>query len=153
MTMSGEKWVYISSAVAPSSASLTSRAPNECSSVRRMRRMCGLSSQIRNRSLLKSMRYMVRPRGHTGPNGIPGVNHIAAPVNEWLPGQHDPEKWTPVFRKDHAQSNRARESEPDLISELLAQDALFQAVTGVEQHPHRDRLVREHLDPADVASL
>src|SRR3954470_20458989 len=78
-----------------------------------MRRMCGLSSQIRNRSLLKSMRYMVRPRGHTGPNGIPGVNHIAAPVNEWLPGEQDPEKWTPVFRKDHAKKNRAGASEPD----------------------------------------
>ena len=32
------------------------------------------------------------------------------------------------------------------VSELFAQDALFQAVAGVEQHPHRDGLVREHLD-------
>ena len=39
------------------------------------------------------------------------------------------------------------------MPELLAQDALFQAVAGVEQHPHRDRLVREHLDTADVADL
>ncbi len=35
---------------------------------------------------------------------------------------------------------------PISVSELLAQDALFQAVAGVEQHPHRDGLVREHLD-------
>ena len=36
---------------------------------------------------------------------------------------------------------------------MLAQDALFQAVAGVEQHPHRDGLVGEHLDAADVARL
>src|SRR5882672_9778746 len=35
-----------------------------------------------------------------------------------------------------------------LIAELLAQDALFQAVAGVEQHPHRDGLVGKHLVPA-----
>ena len=39
------------------------------------------------------------------------------------------------------------------IIELLAQDALFQAVAGVEQHPHRDGPVGKHLDPADVARL
>ena len=39
------------------------------------------------------------------------------------------------------------------IVELLAQNALFQAVAGVEQHPHRDGLVREHLDPADMAMV
>src|SRR3984957_3345057 len=39
------------------------------------------------------------------------------------------------------------------ISELLAQDTLFQAVAGIEQHPHRDGPVRQHLDPADVARL
>src|SRR6267154_1746992 len=27
------------------------------------------------------------PGGHTRPNGIPGVNHIAAEVNEWLPNR------------------------------------------------------------------
>src|SRR6267142_1267587 len=36
----------------------------------------------------------------------------------------------------------------ELIPELLAQDALFQAVAGVEQHPHRDGLVGKHLVPA-----
>src|SRR4029453_6097880 len=46
-----------------------------------MRRMCGLSSQIRNRSLLKSMRYMVRP-GQA--KQYTGVNHIAALVKEWV---------------------------------------------------------------------
>src|ERR1700738_3611699 len=40
-----------------------------------------------------------------------------------------------------------------LVPELLAQDTLFQAVAGVEQHPHRDGLVGQHLDPADVARL
>jgi hypothetical protein len=38
-----------------------------------------------------------------------------------------------------------------LIPELLAQDALLQAVAGVEQHPHRNGLVRDHFDAADVA--
>src|SRR5437899_9863516 len=37
--------------------------------------------------------------------------------------------------------------------ELLAQDAFLEAVTGVEQHPHRDRLVGQHLDAADVAHV
>ncbi len=39
------------------------------------------------------------------------------------------------------------------VTELLAQDALFQAVAGIEQHPHRDGLVGKHLDAADVARL
>ena len=39
------------------------------------------------------------------------------------------------------------------IPELFAQDALFQAVAGVEQHPHRNAPVRNHLDAADVAGL
>src|SRR3954471_12638636 len=47
-----------------------------------MRRMCGLSSQIRNRSLLKSMRYMVGP--DAAEKQYTGVNHIAAPVKESL---------------------------------------------------------------------
>src|SRR5216684_6242918 len=38
-----------------------------------------------------------------------------------------------------------------LVPELLAQNAFFEAVAGVEQHPHRDRLVGQHLDPANVA--
>src|SRR6202048_3181971 len=38
-----------------------------------------------------------------------------------------------------------------LVPELLAQDTLFQAVAGGGPHPHRDGLVRQHLDPADVA--
>src|SRR6202451_2899841 len=41
----------------------------------------------------------------------------------------------------------------DLIPELLAQYPLFQAVAGVEQHPHRDGLVGQDLDAADVARL
>src|ERR1700738_1045117 len=40
-----------------------------------------------------------------------------------------------------------------LVPELLAQDTLFQAVAGVEQHSPRDGLVGQHLDPADVARL
>src|ERR1700682_1262892 len=39
------------------------------------------------------------------------------------------------------------------MAELLAQDVLFQAVAGIEQHPHRDGLVGKHLDAADVARL
>jgi len=39
------------------------------------------------------------------------------------------------------------------IPELLAQDALFQAMAGIEQHPHRDGLVGKNLDAADVARL
>ena len=42
---------------------------------------------------------------------------------------------------------------PVSVAELLAQDALFQAVAGVEQHAHRDGLVGQHLDAADVAHL
>src|SRR5665647_3962037 len=45
-----------------------------------MRRICGLSSHTRNRSLLKSIRNIAGPRGRTADNGIPGVNHIAAPL-------------------------------------------------------------------------
>ncbi len=37
------------------------------------------------------------------------------------------------------------------MTELLAQDALFQAMAGIEQHAHRDGLVGKHLDAADVA--
>src|SRR2546430_13738943 len=37
--------------------------------------------------------------------------------------------------------------------ELLAQDAFLEAVTGIEQHPHRDRLVGQHLDAADIAHV
>src|SRR5947207_12750567 len=37
--------------------------------------------------------------------------------------------------------------------ELLAQDAFLEAVTGIEQHPHRNRLVGQHLDAADVAHV
>src|SRR5216683_5452059 len=39
------------------------------------------------------------------------------------------------------------------VAELLAQNALLQAVAGIEQHPHRDGLVGEHLDAADIARL
>src|SRR5882724_1361832 len=39
------------------------------------------------------------------------------------------------------------------ISELFAQDSLFQAVAGIEQHAHRNGLVRNHLDAADIARL
>src|ERR1700761_6167641 len=39
------------------------------------------------------------------------------------------------------------------VAELLAQDTLFQAVAGIEQHSHRDGLVREDLDAADVAGF
>src|SRR5260370_14079576 len=46
-----------------------------------------------------------------------------------------------------------RATSPKSMAELLAQDALFQAVTGIEQHPHRDRLVGKHLDATDVARL
>src|SRR6202012_6243463 len=46
---------------------------------------------------------------------------------------------------------KANSGRPSLIAELFAQNALFQAVAGVEQHPHRDGLVAEHLDAADVA--
>src|SRR5262249_24136485 len=102
-----------------------------------MRRMCGLSSQTRKRSLLKSMRNMVRPlKAYRGQRGIPRVNHIAAPVKEW-------------FRA----AARRRRKGSFSVAELLAQDAFFQAVAGVEQHAHRDRLVGEHLDTDDVARL
>src|SRR5260370_30029567 len=94
-----------------------------------MRRICGLSSQTRNRSLLKSMRNMARPRGHTGER-YTAVNHIAGPVNEWL-------------RTDGGGSGGS-------VAGLLAQDAPFQAMAGVEQHPHRGGLFGKHLHAADV---
>src|SRR5260221_11452413 len=97
-----------------------------------MRRMCGLSSQTRHRSLLKSMRNMAGPWGSTAKAALPDVNHIAVPVNEGL---------------------RRRRPPFGSVPELLAQNAFFQAVTGVEQHPHRDGLVGEHLDPPDIARL
>src|SRR5258708_22359246 len=97
-----------------------------------MRRMCGLSSQTRNRSLLKSMRNMAGPWGSTAKAALPDVTHIAVRVNEGLRGRR------PLFGS---------------VPELLAQNAFFQAVTGVEQHPHRDGLVGGHLAPADIARL
>ena len=39
------------------------------------------------------------------------------------------------------------------VPELLAEYPLFQAVAGIEQHPHCDGLVGKHLDAADVARL
>src|SRR5260370_33075738 len=97
-----------------------------------MRRMCGLASQTRDRSLLKSMRNMAGPWGSTGKAVLPDVNHIAVPVNEGL------RRGGPPF---------------GAVPELLAQNAFFQAVTGVEQHPHRDGLVGEDRDPADNRRL
>src|ERR1700712_4547614 len=101
-----------------------------------MRRMCGLSSQIRNRSLLKSMRYMVRSHAYTAAKTV----YLALTIsrrrltNGCKPGFW--EGWRPY-----------------LVPELLAQDAFLGAGAGVEQHPHRDRLVGQHLDAADVADL
>ena len=40
-----------------------------------------------------------------------------------------------------------------LVAELLAEDPFFETVTGIEQHPHRDRLVRNHRDAAHVTGL
>src|SRR5437867_8061071 len=143
-----------------------------------MRRMCGLSSQIRNRSLLKSMRNMVRP-GQA--KRYTGVNHIAALVKEWLrsrtpdrgrtaiflnvvpanAGTHTPQPLnlggesrycsptTKACGYGSLRSQGRRRSGP----ELLAQDAFLEAVTGIEQHPHRNRLVGQHLDAADVAHV
>src|SRR4051795_4476726 len=37
------------------------------------------------------------------------------------------------------------------VPELLAQNAFLEAVAGVEQHSHRDGLVGQYLDAADVA--
>ena len=39
------------------------------------------------------------------------------------------------------------------VSELLAQDTFVETVAGIEQHPHRNGLVRQNLDAADVARL
>src|SRR4030088_2470821 len=98
-----------------------------------MRRICGLSSQIRNRSLLKSMRNMAGPRGRTWRKRYPGVNHIAAPVNEWLQKQGAKRVRAIQISRPGARPGAVGAS----ISELLAQNAFFQAVAGVEQHPHR----------------
>src|SRR5690348_12493684 len=100
-----------------------------------MRRMCGLSSQIRNRSLLKSMRYMVRPwKGIPGQTVYPALTisrrRLTNGCETGVPGRQFGRKSVP---------------------ELLAQNALFEAVAGVEQHPHRDRPVGQNLDAADVA--
>src|SRR5258708_36886911 len=91
-----------------------------------MRRMCGLSSQTRNRSLLKSMRNMAGPWGSTGKAVLPDVNHIAVLVNEGL---------------------RRRRPPFGSVPELLAKIAFFQAVTGVDQHPRRDGRVGGPLAP------
>ena len=40
-----------------------------------------------------------------------------------------------------------------LVAELLAQDALVQAVAGIEQHLHRDRMVHADVDVAHRAHL
>ena len=40
-----------------------------------------------------------------------------------------------------------------LVAELLAQDALVQAVAGVEQHLHRDRVVHANFHIADRADF
>src|SRR3954468_8148711 len=101
-----------------------------------MRRMCALPSQIRNRSLLKSMRYMVRP-GQA--KQYTGVNHIAALVKEWLRSR-------PVGLARMADGGFFSDGDPvqdhRMVTgrasgpELLAQDAFLEAVTGIEQHPH-----------------
>ena len=69
------------------------------------------------------------------------------PVNEWLRrqgrGRAKASNWGNVAAGPKAAS----------IAELLAQDALFKTVAGVEQHPHRDGFVGQHLDAADVARL
>src|SRR3978361_1385006 len=92
-----------------------------------MRRMCGLSSQIRNRSLLKSMRYTVRCQPYTASKTVYLELTISRRrlTNGCKPGFW--EGWRPY-----------------LVPELLAQDAFLEAVAGVEQHPHRDRLCRRH---------
>src|SRR4029450_9945005 len=115
-----------------------------------MRRMCGLSSQIRNRSLLKSMRYMVRP-GQA--KRYTGVNHIAALVKEWLRnGRYGPR--ADIQRRHFFRVwIRLKAGSSPSGPELLAQDAFLEAVTGIEQHPHRDRLVGQHFDAADIAPV
>src|SRR5580700_11918770 len=37
----------------------------------------------------------------------------------------------------------------DLVSELLAQDPLVEAMAGIEQHVHRDAVVETNVDGAD----
>src|SRR5262245_19851932 len=100
-----------------------------------MRRICGLSSQTRKRSLLKSMRNMARPlRAHRDRAVYPAL--------------------TISWRKLRNGFERLRRrGKGRLVAELLAQDALFQAVAGIEQHAHRDGLVREHLDAGNIARL
>src|SRR5579863_6472984 len=101
--------------------------------------MCGLSSQTRNRSLLKSMRNMDQLSARTEQPGIPRVNHIPAPLTN---GCH---------RFGSGAAGRAAGA--NSMPELLAQNPLFQAVAGIEQQPYRDGLVGKHLDAADVARL
>src|SRR5262245_8261453 len=97
-----------------------------------MRRMCGLSSQTRKRSLLKSMRNMARPlRAYRESAVYPAL----------------------TISRRGLTNGFGRSSRHVSGPELLAQDALFQAVAGVEQHAHRDGLVGEHFDPDDVARL
>src|SRR3981081_2585516 len=50
---------------------------------------------------------------------------------------------------DNSAQGEARASK----AELLAQDALLQAVAWVEQHPHGDGLVREHFPLLYIADL
>src|ERR1700754_3862660 len=56
-------------------------------------------------------------------------------------------------KRRHQGESQSVDHEAALIPELLAQDSFFQAVAGVEQHPHRNGLVRDHLDAADIARL
>src|SRR6266508_5105317 len=58
-------------------------------------------------------------------------------------------RWRTFFRIGTRFKVTGRASGP----ELLAQDAFLEAVTGIEQHPHRDRLVGQHLDAADIAHV
>src|SRR5205814_5118997 len=115
-----------------------------------MRRMCGWSSQIRNRSMLNSMRYMVRP-GQA--KQYTGVNHIAALVKEWLRSRPIGLARIPVASLFSGQEPSFKAGLWPSGPELLAQDAFLEAVTGIEQHPHRDRLVGQHLDALDVAHV
>src|SRR5215510_7649146 len=134
-----------------------------------MRRMCGLSSQIRNRSLLKSMRYMVGP---DAAKQYTGVNHIAVLVKERLRGRRSTALNRIIFQRGRpglepgpirrgssvwAMSQIPLATTGACVygsrlkagttsgSELLAQDAFLEAVAGIEQHPHRDGLVGQHL--------
>ena len=40
-----------------------------------------------------------------------------------------------------------------LVAELFAQDAFVEAVPGIEKHPHRNGLVGQDFDAADVAGF